>query len=317
MKRTISVSLAALMLAAAPAAAQDYVVIERDDLRQLLRAQRALAAMQAEERGGMDEGMRGRRDGGRAGMPEGMRGEGERSATGYDGAFRQGQRPEDLGGGQAGGDAMGFGGRDDAYTGPYNFPEVQAGAASDRAAAPRDGSAERRRQAQVREDRRFRDLLETFDRDDDGRITQEEVDRFRSERLAEFDENDDGELGMQEYRALWMDAMRERMVRRFQNYDRDGSGAIEQDEFQRQTQDFVAMRDRDGSGAIDSDDFQLSERQREGRAPGFRDDGGQTGQQGGQQTSERQTTRTSKQQGETAMQDDGGQDGGQQDDAQN
>jgi hypothetical protein len=53
-------------------------------------------------------------------------------------------------------------------------------------------------------------LFEQFDANQDGRLTQAEIDQARQSRLAEFDQDGDGSLSLEEYQALWMDAMRER-----------------------------------------------------------------------------------------------------------
>ena len=57
-------------------------------------------------------------------------------------------------------------------------------------------------------------LFEAFDANQDGTLTQAEVDQARQAKLAEFDADGDGSLSLEEYQALWLDAMRERMVDR-------------------------------------------------------------------------------------------------------
>ena len=51
------------------------------------------------------------------------------------------------------------------------------------------------------------------------------------DRLAEFDADNDGSLTLEEYQALWLDAMRERMVDRFQAHDDDGDAIVTVEEF--------------------------------------------------------------------------------------
>jgi len=46
-------------------------------------------------------------------------------------------------------------------------------------------------------------LMATYDVNEDGQITQEEVDGFRADRLAAFDADGDGSLSLSEYEALW------------------------------------------------------------------------------------------------------------------
>ena len=54
---------------------------------------------------------------------------------------------------------------------------------------------------------------------------------MRRSQLTEFDQNGDGSLTLEEYQALWLDAMRERMVDHFQAHDDDGDGMVTVEEF--------------------------------------------------------------------------------------
>ncbi|HUF56797.1 MAG TPA: hypothetical protein VMM55_09595 [Thermohalobaculum sp.] len=114
------------------------------------------------------------------------------------------------------------------------------------------GGAER---ADMRELRRAMRMIDRFDVDEDGRVTQEEVDQYRSDRLSQFDTDGDQQLTVDEYAELWADAMRERMVRRFQRHDRDGDGRITVAEFSRQSGDIVRMHDRNRDDALSEEDF--------------------------------------------------------------
>ncbi|MEO1459248.1 MAG: hypothetical protein AAFV49_17045 [Pseudomonadota bacterium] len=103
--------------------------------------------------------------------------------------------------------------------------------------------------------RGYLQLRDLYDTDGDGRVTQAEIDATRTDRVETFDADADGALSIEEYEALWLDAMRDRMVRRFQRHDRDGDGQVTAEEFQRSTRDLVLMRDRNEDGALDADDF--------------------------------------------------------------
>jgi Ca2+-binding EF-hand superfamily protein len=98
-------------------------------------------------------------------------------------------------------------------------------------------------------------FFERFDANQDGRITQAEVDEVRRSRLTEFDQNGDGSLTLEEYQALWLDAMRERMVDRFQAHDDDGDGMVTAEEFGEPFDRMVSRLDTDDDGAVTLDEM--------------------------------------------------------------
>jgi Ca2+-binding EF-hand superfamily protein len=100
----------------------------------------------------------------------------------------------------------------------------------------------------------IQEMLETYDADGDGSIAQAEVDEWRTNRLREFDADSNGQLSLDEYQALWFDAMRERMVDEFQAHDDDGDGQVTVDEFGERTSRLVMMRDRNEDGVLNLDD---------------------------------------------------------------
>ena len=110
---------------------------------------------------------------------------------------------------------------------------------------------------------RMRGLFETYDTDGDGSLTQEEIDTARAAQLARFDTDKDGSLSLVEYEALWLDAMRERMVDRFQSHDDDGDGLITAEEFQEGLDAIVSRMDRNGDGALSRDDMHRGPRMRQ------------------------------------------------------
>jgi hypothetical protein len=104
-------------------------------------------------------------------------------------------------------------------------------------------------------------LIESFDTNKDGKVTQAEIDADREQRLKRFDRDGNGELDLEEYQALWADAMRQAMVRQFQANDRDGNGRVTVIEFQERYTDVVRNLDRNNDSALTADEL----RRRHGR----------------------------------------------------
>lgn len=98
-------------------------------------------------------------------------------------------------------------------------------------------------------------LFESFDANSDGKVTQAEVDQTRRDRFTQFDADNDGKLTLQEYQALWSDAMRSRMVDRFQNLDDDGDAAVTSEEFLAPFGNAVSRMDRDDNGEVTRDEL--------------------------------------------------------------
>lgn len=102
---------------------------------------------------------------------------------------------------------------------------------------------------------RLQQALERFDANKDGSISQAEVDQYRADRLKAFDTDGDGALSLEEYQALWLDAMKRRMVRSFQRHDSDGDGKVTAEEFTETTRHMVLRRDRNEDGVLNKDDL--------------------------------------------------------------
>jgi Ca2+-binding EF-hand superfamily protein len=97
--------------------------------------------------------------------------------------------------------------------------------------------------------------FDRLDADGDGRLTQAEIDDARRARLAEFDQDGDAQLSLEEYQALWLAVMRERMVDQFQALDADGDGVVTVDEYLVPYSRMVRRLDRNGDGEVTEDEL--------------------------------------------------------------
>ncbi len=88
-------------------------------------------------------------------------------------------------------------------------------------------------------------LVDFYDTDGDGELTQEELLEAREAQLKRHDTNQDGMLDLQEYETLWLEAMRERMVDRFQQHDDNGDGLVTVEEFNEEYQRLIGRSDED------------------------------------------------------------------------
>ena len=98
-------------------------------------------------------------------------------------------------------------------------------------------------------------LIDNFDTNKDGKVTQAEIDAARQAQLTKYDANGDGVLSLEEYQALWLDAMRPMMVRQFQANDTDGNGTITVVEFTARFADTVRDLERNGDGVLTIDEL--------------------------------------------------------------
>lgn len=98
-------------------------------------------------------------------------------------------------------------------------------------------------------------ILESFDHNNDGKLTQAEVDQVRRDRFTRFDTNKDGKLSLQEYQALWLDAMRRQMVDGFQALDDDGDAVVTAEEFVAPFGKLVNRLDANNDGELSRDEL--------------------------------------------------------------
>jgi Ca2+-binding EF-hand superfamily protein len=97
-------------------------------------------------------------------------------------------------------------------------------------------------------------MMERYDGNKDGKISQQEIDQNRTSWHGEFDGDKNSTLSIDEFQNLWLKARREQMVREFQAFDRDGNGQITLEEYTQPTAGIVANRDRNGDGFLSRED---------------------------------------------------------------
>ena len=117
-------------------------------------------------------------------------------------------------------------------------------------------------------------LMKRFDVNQDQKLTQEELDQARKDLISSHDKNGDGKLTLIEFETLWLEFMRQRMVRGFQRIDRDGDASITVVEFLEPYSRIVERLDRNDDGLLDQNDqkkrskrYQRQERKNNNPAP--------------------------------------------------
>lgn len=96
----------------------------------------------------------------------------------------------------------------------------------------------------------LRTIFAQVDADDDGSVTQAEIDAFRAARIEQADASGDGALSIEEFDTLYREFTRFRMVDAFQHLDADGDGVIDSAEMDSRVGGIVERMDRDGDGAL-------------------------------------------------------------------
>ncbi|KAF0676820.1 hypothetical protein [Profundibacterium mesophilum] len=97
-------------------------------------------------------------------------------------------------------------------------------------------------------------LFAAVDGDDDGRVTQAEIDAYLQDRLAAADADGNGAVGIEEFAPVFFEQTRPRMVDAFQRLDADGSGDVTSAELNARFGGIVERMDRDDDGALTMQD---------------------------------------------------------------
>ena len=97
-------------------------------------------------------------------------------------------------------------------------------------------------------------MMERYDADKDGKLSQAEIDQNRTSWHGEFDGDKNSSLSLDEFKALWLKARNAEMVREFQYFDGDGNGQVTLDEYKQPMASMVENRDRNGDGMLSRED---------------------------------------------------------------
>ena len=101
----------------------------------------------------------------------------------------------------------------------------------------------------------FEQLVERYDTNKDGKISQEEIDTNRGNMLAEFDADKSNSLALAEFQNLWLKTHNQQMIRDFQRLDSDANGQITLDEYKAPLDKLVAELDSNKDGVISGDEM--------------------------------------------------------------
>jgi hypothetical protein len=97
-------------------------------------------------------------------------------------------------------------------------------------------------------------MMERYDANKDGSLSQEEIDTNRIQWHGEFDTDKTGDLSLAEFQALWLKARRDMMVREFQEFDRDGDGKLTLEEYKAPLAMLVTRMDANKDGVLNRQD---------------------------------------------------------------
>lgn len=108
----------------------------------------------------------------------------------------------------------------------------------------------------------MRMLFDTFDTDNDGKITRAEFDEVRGQLFASADTNGSGSFTLEDFSNIWLTLNDKRIVRKFQRADKDGDLAISKEEHTDRVKNLVERMDRNGDGVITKADFKRGKKGR-------------------------------------------------------
>ena len=103
-------------------------------------------------------------------------------------------------------------------------------------------------------------MFDRFDTNGDGAISKIEVENVRKSEILKHDANKDGKINLQEFEALWVGYMRERMVDHFQKLDADGDAVITDEEIAKPLNKVMSWMDRNNDDKLTKDELRRKHR---------------------------------------------------------
>lgn len=112
-------------------------------------------------------------------------------------------------------------------------------------------------------------FFDEIDADNDGSVTQIEVDQFLATQLTEGDTDGNGSVGLEEFQVIYFERTHPQMVDAFQDLDDDGDGQVTSAELSNRFGTIVERMDRNGDDTLSADDRRRGDRGgRRGRGHG-------------------------------------------------
>ena len=96
----------------------------------------------------------------------------------------------------------------------------------------------------------LREVLRQADADNDGAVTQSEIDALRTTLVTGADASGEGDLSLAEFENLYAQLVQSQMVDAFQGLDEDGDGTVTPAELDARLSGVVERMDQDGDAAL-------------------------------------------------------------------
>jgi Ca2+-binding EF-hand superfamily protein len=103
-------------------------------------------------------------------------------------------------------------------------------------------------------------VMDQLDANQDGKLTQAEIDEAVRSRLVNADSDGDGKLSLDEFQPLLVEIMRPKIVDGFQFLDNDGDASITQEEIERPLNRIMSHLDRNDDGELTEDELRKRHR---------------------------------------------------------